>query len=278
MASTVWKGHINFGLVSIPIKLSCAARAESIAFCQLRASDLSRVGQSLYAKNDNTPVTKDEIVRGFEISKDRYIVITPEDLAGAAPDSDKTAEITEFVPASEVDPGLFEQSYWMAPDVGGDKAYALLYDGLKRTGYVGVAKLTMGNREHIIVLRAGKSGISVHTIYYQHEARAADEYRTDLSRVSEGESELAGMLMNALASHFEPASFRDTYRENLLEMIEAKGQGNEAPAPQKKPVRAEATDIMDALRASLAAKKPAAPPPAPGPVEAPPAPRKRRAA
>jgi DNA end-binding protein Ku len=270
MASTVWKGHIAFGLISIPVKFSAAARAESVSFCQLRASDLSRVGQSLYAKADNTPVTKDEIVKGYEISKDKYVVITPEEITAAAPESDKSAEIVEFVPASEVDPGLFEQGYWMAPDVAGDKAYALLYDGLKRTGYVGIAKIIMGSREHVMVLRAGKSGISAHTIYYDYEARAADEHHADLHRLTEQESALGQTLMKALAVNFDLSKFHDGYRENLLALLEAKGSGMEAPAVTRKPVQAASTDIMDALRASIAAK-------APGPVAVP-AKKKRKVA
>jgi len=279
MASTVWKGHISFGLVSIPIKFSAAARSESVSFCQLRSSDMSRVGQSLYAKADDKPITKDEIVKGYEISKDKYIVITPEEIAEAAPMADKTAEIIEFVPASEIDPGLYEQGYWMAPDIAGEKSYALLYDGLKRTGYVGIAKIVMSNREHVMILRAGKSGISGHTLFYEHEARRADEHRTDLSRITEQESELAEMLMNALAGSFDLTKFHDGYRENILSLIEAKGSGMEAPAVQRKPAQAASTDLMDALRASLKAKapSPAAVAPAPGPVAVP-AKKKRKAA
>jgi DNA end-binding protein Ku len=280
MASTVWKGHIAFGLVSVPVKLTCAARAESVSFCQLRASDLSRVGQSLYAKADDTPVTKDEIVKGYEVGKEKYVVVTPEELAAAAPPSADVADILEFVPAAEVDPVYYEESYWLHADVGGQKAYALLYEGLKKTGRVAIAKISMHSREHILALRAGKHGIAAHTLFYPHEARMTDEFHADTSAITEAESDLAGKLIGALAASYEPAKFRDTYYDNVLALIEAKQAGVAAPAPAKQTLN-KAVDIMAALEASLAAAKPVGPSgPSVGPIAVPSlpkaAPKRRR--
>jgi DNA end-binding protein Ku len=279
MATSVWKGHIAFGLVSVPVKLCCAARGESVSFCQLRTTDLSRVGQKQYAKADDAPITKDEIVKGYELGGDRYVVVTEAELKAMAPSSSDVAEIVEFVPSAQVDPIGYEASYWLAPDKGGDKAYSLLYNGLRTTGYVGIAKLAMGSREHVIALRAGKHGIAVHTLFYAHEVRASDEFHADLSRVTDQESQLAGQLIQALASTFELDKYRDTYRENVLALIESKQAGTAAPAPAKPAATAASGDLMEALRASLTAAKPALGPvavPSPVPAAAPRAKRRSK--
>jgi DNA end-binding protein Ku len=167
-------------------------------------------------------------------------------------------EILEFVKSEQVDPIYLETSYYMAPDEAGEKPYALLFEVLKKTGYAGVAKIAMHNREHIVILRPGQNGVLMHTMYYNHEIRKVDEFRTDLSLVKEKELALATSLVEALAGEFDPGKYHDEYRDNLLRMIEAKKSGQEVvatPAPQESKV----IDIMEALKASLAAaKKPAA--------------------
>jgi DNA end-binding protein Ku len=257
MASTVWKGHLTFGLVSLPIKLFTAARAESISFNQLHKDDHSRVRQVLYCQSEDKPIARSEIVKGYEYEKDRYIVVDDEDIKNAAPKTARVMEILEFVKASEVDPVYFESSYYVSPDEAGEKPYALLFDALRRTGYVGVAKAAMHNREHIVILRPGPKGIVLHTMYYAHEVRGVEEFRTDLSLVRDKEVELATGLIEALAAGFEPDKYKDSYRENLLSMIEAKKAGREVVAtPITQP--AKVVDILEALKASLeAARKPA---------------------
>jgi DNA end-binding protein Ku len=146
----------------------------------------------------------------------------------------------------------------MAPDNAGEKPYALLFDTLKKTGYVGVAKVAMHNREHIVIFRAGPYGLLMHTMYYTHEVRKVDEFRTDLSLVKEKEGELARMLVESLAAPFEPEKYHDAYRDNLQALIEAKVKGQEVVAPPPKEP-SKIIDIMEALKQSLAiAKKPAA--------------------
>jgi DNA end-binding protein Ku len=258
MASTVWKGHLTFGLVSFPIRLYSAARGESISFNQLHKADNSRVKQVLYCISEDKPIPRSEIVKGFEYEKDRYVVIEDEEVKKVAPQTAKVMEIQEFVKAGQVDPIYFETSYYMAPDEAGEKPYALLFDALKRTGYVGIAKVAMHNREHVVILRPGEKGVLMHTMYYQHEIRQVDEFRTDLSLVKEKELTLATSLIEALAGEFEPEKYKDDYRENLLRMIEAKKQGEEVVATPE-PQQAKVVDILEALKASLAmAKKPAA--------------------
>jgi DNA end-binding protein Ku len=167
-------------------------------------------------------------------------------------------EILEFVKAGEVDPIYLESSFYMAPDQAGEKPYALLYDTLKRTGYVGVAKIAMHNREHIAIFRPGASGLLMHTMYFAHEVRKVEEFRTDTSLVKEQEVKLAETLVASLAAPFEPQKYSDTYRDNLQKLIEAKINGQEVVTPPSVEP-AKVIDIMEALKKSLAiAKKPPA--------------------
>ncbi len=226
-----------------------------MGFKQLRKSDNTPVGTRPYAKEDGTEIAKEDIVKGYETTKNRFVIVTEEELKSMAPASAGVAEIVEFVPGAEVDPMVYETAYWMLPDEGGLKAYALLYDGLKKSGYVGIAKLTMHSREHVIALRAGKHGIAVHTLYYPNESRAEDEYHTDLGGISEQESALAGQLIEALATSFDPLKFKDEYRENVLALIASKQAGQEAPKPAAAQPKPPAVDILAALRASIDRKK-----------------------
>ena len=258
MASTVWKGHVTFGLVSFPVRLYSAARSESISFNQLHKADGSRIKQVIYCQAEDKPIPRSEIVKGYEYEKDRYVVIDDEEVKKVAPATAKVMEILEFVKADQVDPIYLETSYYLAPDEAGEKPYALLFDALKRTGYFGVAKISMHNREHIVILRPGKNGVLLHTMYFNHEIRQVDEFRTDVSLVKEKELALAMNLIEALVAEFEPDKYKDAYRDNLLQMIEAKKQGQEVMATPE-PKEAKVVDIMEALKASLAmAKKPVA--------------------
>src|SRR5580698_953756 len=258
MASTVWKGHLTFGLVSFPVKLYSAARSESISFNQLHKADGSRIKQVIFCQTEDKQIPRSEIVKGYEYEKDRYVVIDDEEIKKVAPATAKVIEILEFVKNDQIDPVFLETSYYMAPDEAGEKPYALLFDALKKTGYAGVGKIAMHNREHIVILRPGHNGVLMHTMYYQHEIRQVDEFRTDLSLVKEKELTLATSLIEALAGEFEPEKYKDNYRENLLRMIEAKKQGEEVVATPE-PQQAKVVDILEALKASLAnAKKPAA--------------------
>jgi len=257
MSSTVWKGYLTFGLLSLPVKLYSAARAETVSFNQLHKADNSRVKQVLYCQVEDKPITRAEIVKGYEYEKDKYVVVEDEEVKKVAPKTAKTMEVLEFVQSSEVDPIFFESSYYLAPDEAGEKPYALLFEALRKTGCVGVAKIVMHNREHIVILRPGTQGILLHTMYYRDEIRQVEEFRTDRSLVKEKELELAMTLVQSLQAAFEPEKYKDEYRENLKAMIEAKVQGKEivetAPTQHKAPV----IDILEALKMSLAqAKKP----------------------
>jgi DNA end-binding protein Ku len=255
MATSVWKGHLTFGLVSLPVRLFTAARSESLSFNQLHKTDNSRVKQVLYCQAEDKPIPRDEIVKGYEYEKGKYVVIQDEDIKKVAPKTAKVMEIQEFVKAGDVDPVYLESSYYMAPDEGGEKPYALLFEALKETKYYAVAKIAMHNREHVVIVRPGERGMLLHTMYYADEVRRTDEFRTDTSKVSEREMNLAKMLVESLAAEFEPEKYHDSYRDNLRKMIEAKVEGHkvvETPEPHVAPV----IDIMEALKKSLEARKP----------------------
>src|SRR3954470_4941745 len=193
MASTVWKGHLTFGLVSLPIKLYSAARSETVSFNQLHKSDHSRVKQVLFCQVEDKPVPRSELVKGYEYEKDKYVVLDDEDVKKAAPPTARTMEILEFVKTDEVDPVYFESSYYIAPDEAGEKPYALLFEALKQSEYCALARIAMHNREHVVFLRPAKHGLLMHTMYYRDEIRMVDEFRTDTSIVKPAELNMAKM-------------------------------------------------------------------------------------
>jgi DNA end-binding protein Ku len=254
MASSVWKGHLTFGLVSFPIRLFSAARSETISFNLLHKEDHSRIKQVVYCQAEEKPVPRSELVKGYEYEKDHYVEIDDEDIKKVAPKTAKVMEILEFVKSDQVDPIYLESSYYVAPDEGGEKPYALLFQALRESKYYALAKVAMHNREHIIVLRPGAKGILSHTMYYTDEIRHVEEFRTDTSLVKDKELAMAKMLISSLEAEFEPQKYRDEYRENLQKMIEAKIEGKKVVATPSSHI-APVIDIMEALKKSLAEKK-----------------------
>jgi DNA end-binding protein Ku len=254
MASSVWKGHLTFGLVSFPVRLFSAARGETISFNLLHKQDHSRIKQVIYCQAEEKPVPRSELVKGYEYEKDHYVEVDEEEIKKVAPKTAKVMELLEFVQADQVDPIYLESSYYMAPDEGGEKPYALLFQALRETKYFGIAKVAMHNREHIVILRPNGKGMVLHTMFYADEIRQVDEFRTDTSQVKEKELALAKMLIDSLIAEFEPQKYQDTYRTNLQAMIQAKLEGQQVvatPAPHIAPV----IDIMEALKKSLAEQK-----------------------
>jgi DNA end-binding protein Ku len=254
MAASVWKGHLTFGLVTIPVRLFSAARSETISFNMLHKEDHSRIKQMVYCQLEDKPISRTDTVKGYEYEKDHYVVVEDDEIKKVAPKTAKVMEILEFVKADQVDPIYLESSYYVAPEEGGEKAYALLFTALKESGYFALAKVAMHNREHIIVMRPGDKGIVSHTMYYQDEIRQVEEFRTDTSLVKDKELAMAKMLISSLEADFEPQKYHDTYRDNLQKLIEAKIEGKkvvETPSEHVAPV----IDIMEALKKSLAEKR-----------------------
>jgi len=255
MATSIWKGHLTFGLVSFPVRLFTAARSETISFNQLHKEDNSRVKQVLYCQAEDKPIPRTEIVKGYEYEKGKYVVIEDEDIKKVAPKTAKVMEIQEFVKSEQVDPVFLESSYYMAPDEGGEKPYSLLFAALKETKYMGIAKIAMHNREHVVILRPGERGMVLHTMYYADEVKRSEEFRTDSANLKDKELALAKMLVESLAGEFEPEKYRDNYRDNLRKMIKAKIEGHKVVATPEAHV-APVIDIMEALKKSLEMRKP----------------------
>jgi DNA end-binding protein Ku len=256
MATTVWKGHLTFGLISIPVRLFAASRGERVSFNQLHNVCHSRLKQPLFCPVCNRNVERSEIVKGYEYDKDQYVLFNEEELDKIEPPSAKVMEILEFVKLNEIDPLYFDSSYYITPEDPGIKAYTLLMKAMQETGYGAVAKITMHQREHIVIIRPGAKNMTLHTMFYQNEIRAAEAVPTDKVEVKDQEKKLAEQLIESLASPFQPEKYRDEYSDNVRAMIAAKLQGQEvAQTPQ--PHLAPVIDLMDALKKSIA-NKPAA--------------------
>lgn len=325
MASTVWRGYITFGLISIPVRLFRAARPERVNLKQLYrvqspqaanqtsrelaneaeqdtneaeedaepvpASAPSRTGGGTLrsagpqpvpyragtsaAPNSATPASEvlapvrrmavDEsdqsvvppraLTKGYEYEKDRFVALDPEELKSIVPKTATEMEILEFVKLDDIDPVYFEASYYVRPEGAGEKPYALLYQALQKTRLVAIAKFAMHSREHVVVLRPGKRGLISHTMYFQSEVRAEQEYRADTDLIEARDLDLAEKLIHSLAAGFEPEKYKDTYREKLEALIQSKVEGKRAsqePTPSR---RAPVVDMTEALRRSLALLK-----------------------
>ncbi|MGH9690484.1 MAG: Ku protein [Candidatus Acidiferrales bacterium] len=254
MAATAWKGYISFGLVSIPISLTPAARSERISFHQLHKVCHTRLKQPLFCPHCNRIVERSEVEKGYEYAKDEYVLFTPDEIKQIEPQSAHSMDILEFVKLDEIDPLYFDASYYIAPLEPGVHAYHLLMDAMHKSGYAGIAKVTMHNREYTAIIRARENGLALHTMFYANEIREANDLgNKDKAEIKEQEETLAMQLIKNLAAPFKPEKYRDTYQEVLQGLIEAKTHGKTiAATPHKKP--APVIDLMAALKKSLSQK------------------------
>jgi DNA end-binding protein Ku len=259
MATSVWKGYLTFGLISIPIRLFSAARTERIGLNQLHSVCKTRIRMPLFCPHCERQVPRNEIVKGFEYEKDQYVLFSDEELDKIEPESARSMEILEFVKVDEIDPLYYDASYYVTPEDEGKKAYQLLLNAMESSGYAAIAKLTMHQREHIVVVRPRAQGLTLHTMFYTNEIREVAEYgRTDSSaQPKDAEKKLATQLIESLAAPFEPEKYKDQYQESMKNMIEAKRQGHEV-AEVAHPKLAPVIDLMDALKKSIAEKQPSA--------------------
>ncbi len=252
MASTVWKGYLSFGLISVPIRLFTAARPKSVSFRQLVKETMRPIKQQLYSPELDRIVERKELVKGYEVAKDQYIIVEDDDLKKVQPESSATMEILEFVRLDEVDPLYFDSSFYAVPEDAGRKPYALLVQAMEKSGYCAIAKLSMRQKEYTVVIRPRKGGLTLHTMFYADEVRELPEYGADSDvDVKPAETKLAEQLIESLAAHFDPERFQDTYRTRVEAMIEAKREGAEVEGAEK-PRLAPVIDLMEALQQSLA--------------------------
>jgi DNA end-binding protein Ku len=250
MPSTVWKGFISFGLVSFPVRLYSAARAETVHFHMLHKKDMSRVKSVWYCAEENKPILRSDIVKGYEIGKDKYVVVEDEELKKIAPTTATTMDILQFVGRDEVDPIFFESSYYVAAEDKTAKPYGLFVAALSATGQDAIAKIAMHNREHIVLIRPSDGGLILHTLYYPDELRAANKSEAPKAKFTAKELELAKSLISHLAAPFEPSQFEDSYRENVERLIAQKRKGRKVTIMEQ-PRKAPVVDLMEALKQSL---------------------------
>lgn len=251
MPATVWRGYISFGLVSFPVRLFSAARAEAVHFHLLHKKDLSRVKEVWFCAEEDKPVDRAELAKGYETSKGNYVVVEDEELKRIAPPTASTMDIIQFVESDEVDPIYFEHSYYVGPGDNLDKPYALFFEALKQTGYAAIAKLTMHGREHVVLIRPSSGGLLLHTLFYSNELHEAKRQTASAKLdVSRKELDLAKSLVKQLAAPFKPDEFEDTYRKNVEKLIDQKKKGK--PVTLAEPRRkAPVIDLMEALQRSL---------------------------
>jgi DNA end-binding protein Ku len=257
MARAIWSGAISFGLVNVPVKLYTATSPKSVRFHQLSAKTGARIKQKRVDSSTGEEVAYEDIVKGYELSPDRYVMIEPEELEALDPQATRTIDIEEFVDLSEIDPIYYDHSYYLAPTTGGAKAYRLLLDAMREAGKVGLGRVVIRSKQQLCALRPTGQVLALTTMLFGDEVLPADRL-DELDAIadapaSERELRMAEQLIASLSAEFEPEKFRDEYRDRVLELIEAKaaGQPIEAPAPVEEP--AAAPDLMAALEASLAA-------------------------
>jgi DNA end-binding protein Ku len=251
MAASVWKGSISFGLLSIPIRLFPAARSEHINLHQIHKKCHTRLRQPLYCPTDRRIVERSEVVKGYEYEKGRYVLIENEELKKIAPASSKTMEIQAFVKGSQVDPILFESSYLAMPEKDNPKPYVLLVKALEESDRVGIAKVTMHQREYTVFIRPRNHGLTIHTMYFVNEIRMVEGYGKLVDvKLKPQEIKLAEQLVESLEDDFQPQQYHDTFQERLKALIEAKREGKPI-IDEERPRRAPVIDMMEALKRSL---------------------------
>jgi DNA end-binding protein Ku len=259
-ARPIGSGTISFGMVSIPVKLFSAAESKAaISFNMLHGKCGTRLKQQYVCPKDNNEVvTRDQTVKGYEFAKDQYVTFTEEELKAMAQEAERAIEITEFVPAAQVDPVYFDGAYYLGPDKGGDKAYHLLAEAMRKTGRSALAKWAARGKQYLVLIRPTSGGLVMQQLLYPDEIRAISEVPVGDADVKEGELNLAVQLVNQIASdEFKPERYEDDVRKRMHEAIQRKIEGQEVTASPEPP-KAQIIDLMEALKASLAKKGEAA--------------------
>lgn len=257
MASIVWKGYISFGLISVPLRLYAAARKVSVSFHQIHSVCGSRIKQQLYCPVCERVVERNELAKGYPIDKESNVLVTNEELKAQEAESSEAMEIQAFVPVQKIDPIYFETSFYTVAEEPGQRAYRLLHDAMLRLDVAALAKLTLHQREQVVMVRPYRKGLILHTLYFADEVREISEYghQPEL-QVLPQELELAQQFIQQLTGDFEANQFQDEYRVRVEKLIESKSSGaSSAPEERSQRRLAPVVDLMEALRKSLASKE-----------------------
>ena len=248
---SIWNGTVTFGLVNVPIKLYSAIESKTVHFNEVHARDGAKIEHRRICPKEGKEVDYSEVVKGYEVSQGRYVVLEKDEIKAAAGDRGKVVHIEEFVEAAEIDPVFYEKTYYVGSRDDED-AYRLLHEALKRSGRAGIGRFTFHDREYLVALRALEDVIALHTLRFHDEVVAGDELDIDVAgaKPSGRETEMASRLLETLHEDFDPEAFDDTYRESVLALIEQKAAGEEIDlAAQEQPEHGD--DLAAALEASL---------------------------
>jgi DNA end-binding protein Ku len=258
MPRAIWSGAISFGLVNVPVKLYSATSPKTVRFHQISSKTGARVRQKRVDPSTGDEVPFEEIVKGYEISSGHYVVVDPDELSAAIPEATHSIDIEEFVDQSEIDPIYYEKAYYLVPDRRADKPYRLLAEAMAKTNKVGIAKFVMRTKQYLAALRSVGGVLVLSTMLFADEVVPVDGLEglpeADVT-VSDRELGMAEQLIASLGAPFEPEKYHDTYREQVLDIINRKADGEDVSAPAAAPSPAAVVDLMAALEASLAAAK-----------------------
>jgi DNA end-binding protein Ku len=254
----MWMGTLNFGLVSMPVKLYSAVTSRSVHFNQLHGADHARIQQKRVCSADGEEVPYEEIVKGYELAPERYVVIEDAELAALAPEATRAIEIEDFVQLEEIDRIYFDQPYYIVPNRGGARSYRLLLQAMRETGKVAIARVVLRSRERLVAVHPHEDVLMMTTLTYADEVNPTSELRElggeeqEAAAVGERELDVARRLVESLAGPFDIARYRDTYREAVLDLIDRKASGEEIVVEPRPAVEAlQSPDLMGALQASL---------------------------
>lgn len=255
----MWSGAISFGLVNVPVKLYSAVSRKTVRFHQLNQETGVRIQQKRVDPTSGDEVPYDQIVKGFELTKDRYVVITPEELEALDPERSRTIDIEDFVDLADIDPVYYDHPYYLVPDKGAAKAYGLLFGAMEKAGKVAIARVVLRSKEQLVAIRPSGDLLMMETMIFHDEVVPHDDLDelpdAKELKASARELKMAQQLIDSLSSEFEPERYRDEYRDKVLDLIERKASGEEIAVQPEAPEPAKVPDLMAALEASLAAVK-----------------------
>jgi DNA end-binding protein Ku len=258
MPHALWTGSINFGLVNIPVKLFTAVRANELSFHLLHKKDKGRINNVRVCSIDGKKVEWHDLVKGYEVEKGEYVILTDEDFKRVNVEATQSVDIMQFVQQKEINPILYDTPYYLEPEKKGRHAYALLREALKKSGKVGIARVVIRTREHLAAVRPQGDAIILETMHYADEIVSADQFELPpvKEKTPEKEMKAALMLIDTMSEKFEPDSFRDQYKDEVLKMIRARARGKELPVKKAKaPEPTNVVNIMDVLQRSLSERR-----------------------
>jgi DNA end-binding protein Ku len=255
MPRAIWSGTISFGLVNIPVRMFSAIDEHKLRFHLLHRKDDSPIGYDKVCKKEEKPVADDEIAKAFEVSKGEYVYLEDEDFEAARVDGYKTMEISDFVPYEEIDPIYFEKTYYLGPQDGAEKVYALLVKAMDNSELAALGTYIMRDREHLGCLRVRNGALTLEKMFFADEIRDIKEVKPKKAAVGKEELQMAEELIDRFRGHFKPDKYKDTYTAALKKIVKAKRQGKEVHVAPAEEEEAEVTDLMEALKASIGATK-----------------------